>query len=122
MDESRIFSCNLRTCLLTEIMNMSRRFPAGGRRNLSWRYERLIAKFRQKFEVNHLLSLHVSHCPCRHLVFSPRPSNLMGVRVLQKWLAWRHFIYFLQPRCHRRDGPHQNDAGPGCHDTAVYAA
>lgn len=45
---------------------------------------RLIAECGQKFEVNYPLLLDVSHRPCRHLVLTPRPSNVMGVRALQK--------------------------------------
>lgn len=45
-------------------------------------FERPITGSGRKFEVNHSLSLNVSHRPRRHLVFSTRPSNLMGVRAL----------------------------------------
>ena len=45
-------------------------------------FGRLNAGSGRKFEVNHPLPLNVSHRPRRHLVFSTRPSNLMGVRAL----------------------------------------
>ena len=70
---------------------------------------------------NHPPFLDVSHRPRRHLVLSPRPSNLMGVRVHGHRSARHYLTYLLQSRCRRSDGPHPNDTRPSGHNTVVHA-